>query len=79
MPREHKVYKAIVEAIKTGKLKEPFSKDDFEKECPGFSQGTYNAFLWKHRRGNPEGASELFEIVSPGKFVVKRPFKYDLN
>jgi hypothetical protein len=79
VPREQKVYKAIVEAIKAGKLKEPFSKDDFERECPRFGYGTYNAFLWKHCRGNLGGASELFERASPGKFVILRPFKYGLD
>lgn len=29
MPREHKVNRDIVEADKSGKLKEPFSKGDF--------------------------------------------------
>jgi len=79
MPKEHKVHKAIVEAMKAGKLGEPFSKEDFERECPGFGHGTYNAFLWKHRRGNARGDSELFRIVSPGKFMVPRPFGYGLD
>jgi len=79
MPRRHEVYKAIVAAMKSGKLREPFSKEDFERQCPGFGYGTYNAFLWKHRKGNPGGASELFEMVSSGKFVVLKPFKYDLD
>jgi hypothetical protein len=30
---ECKAYKSIVEGIKAGKLKEPFLKDDFEREC----------------------------------------------
>jgi hypothetical protein len=79
VPRKHEVYKAIVEAIKAGKLKEPFSKTDFERECPGFGHGTYNTFLWKHRKGNPKGTSELFERTLPGKFLVERPFKYGLG
>lgn len=79
MPSEHKVYKAIVEAIKAGRLREPFSKEDFKRECPGFGYGTYNTFLWKHREGNPGGSSELFEKLSLGKFMVLRPFKYGLD
>lgn len=79
MPREHKVYQAIVLAIKEGRLKEPFTKEDFRRACPGFGYGTYNAFLWKHRKGNPGGASELFKEVSPGKFRLLRPFKYGID
>ncbi len=41
--------------------------------------GTYNAFLWKHRVGNPGGKTELFVKVSPGKFALKRPLKYGLD
>jgi hypothetical protein len=74
----HKVYKAIVEAIRSDRLREPFSKNDFKEECHGFGQGTYNAFLPKHRVGNPGGNSELFERVSPGSFKCVRPFKYNL-
>jgi len=70
MPREHEVYRAIVKAIKEGKLKEPFTKEDFRRACPNFGEGTYNTFLWKHRKGNPGRNSELFEKVAPGKFVV---------
>ena len=72
----HEVYRAIVEAVKRGTLKEPFSKDDFESTCPGFGKGTYNAFLDKHSVGNPGGSSELFERLSPGRFSCLRPFKY---
>ena len=45
----HHVYEAIVGAVKTGSLREPFSKDDFRAACPGFGGRTYNASLWKHR------------------------------
>jgi hypothetical protein len=79
MPKEHKVYKAIVEAATAGRLKEPFSKKDFERECSGFAHGTYNTFLWKHRKDNPAGASELFKLVSPGKFALLLPLKYGLD
>jgi hypothetical protein len=72
----HKVYKAIVEAIRSARLREPFTQRDFREQCPGFGQGTYNAFLHKHRVGNPKGNSELFELISPGAFRCVRPFKY---
>jgi hypothetical protein len=74
----HKVYGAIVKAVRTGALVEPFSKADFEATCPGFGGGTYNAFLNKHARGNSGGNSELFERASPGRFRCLRPFRYGL-
>ena len=60
-------------------MKGPFTKEDFRKAFPGFGEGTYNAFLWKHRVGNPSGNTELFELVEKGKFKVVRPFKYGLE
>lgn len=75
---DHAVYSAIVAAVKNGKLAEPFTNDDFRFACPGFGNGTYNAFLHKHRKGNPAGASELFELVAPGSFTLLRPVKYGL-
>ena len=45
---------------------EPFAADDFSGACPGFSAGTYRAFLPKHARGNPGGFSELFIRVTRG-------------
>jgi len=77
--REHEVYRAIVKAVKEGRLKEPFTKEDFRRACPRFGEGTYNAFLWKHRVGNPGGNTELLELVEPGKFRLVRPFKYGLE
>jgi hypothetical protein len=74
----HKVYSAIVNAVKGGRLTEPFSKDDFQVACPGLGLGTYNAFLDKHSKGNPGGNSELFERVSAGQFRCLRPFRYGL-
>lgn len=75
----HRVYACIVRAVSIGKLKEPFARDDFRKACPGFGEGTYRAFLHKHRVGNPGGNSELFERVSPGRFKLVRPYEYGLD
>jgi len=44
----------------------------------GFGDGTYAAFLWKHRKGNPGGNSELFRLIAPGAFGMIRPFPYDV-
>ena len=74
----HKVYVAIVKAIEGGKLKEHFSSNDFRNACPGFGMGTYNAFLHKHRKGNQQGASELFELLGPNTFRLIRPIKYEV-
>lgn len=76
---KHIVYTCIVNAVKSGRLREPFTKEDFRKTCTGFGKGTYNAFLWKHRVGNPNGETELFRKIAPGKFELVRPFKYGLN
>ncbi|MFA5181225.1 MAG: hypothetical protein WC405_07870 [Syntrophales bacterium] len=73
---KHKVYGAIVRAIKAGILTEPFTSQDFRTSCPGLGNGTYNAFLHKHAKGNPKGNSELFERVATGQFKCLRPFKY---
>ena len=75
---QHKVYSAIVMAVKTKRLKEPFGQKEFRSACPGLGDGTYQAFLHKHRKGNPGGNSELFKRVEPGRFRVIRPFKYGL-
>ena len=73
----HRVYREIVRAIESGRLIEPFSKAGFRRACPGLGEGTYNAFLYKHRKGNPSNESELFEKVAPNKFICIRPFKYE--
>ena len=72
----HVVYGTIVNAVKTGKLKEAFSIPDLIKACPKLNQNTCGVFLYKHRKGNPYGNSELFERISDGKFKLIRPFKY---
>lgn len=75
---QHEVYRCIVSAVRSGSLKEPFTKDDFRETCPNFGDGTYNAFLDKHSVGNPGGYSELFERVAPGKFKLVKLIKYDI-
>lgn len=76
---DHAVYRAIVSAVNRGVLVEPFDKDDFERACPDFGKGTYNAFLDKHSAGNPGGATALFDRVAPGSFKLIRPIKYELE
>ena len=73
-----RIYSAIVTAVKSGRLQEPFTTSDFRAACPGFSHPTYAAFLDKHCKGNPDGNSELFERESSGCFKCLRPFRYRL-
>jgi len=68
-----KVYRSIVEAIQQKRLKEPFTSHDFKEACPGWAEGTYNVFLWKHRQDNPGGYTEYFELGLPGRFKLIRP------
>jgi hypothetical protein len=75
---DHMVYRAIVQAVENGKLKEPFTRKDFRLACPGLGEGTYKAFLHKHRKSNPSVTSELFEMVDTGKFKLIRPLLYGL-
>jgi hypothetical protein len=74
----HEVYAAIVSAVRSGELQEPFSPAGFRRACPGFGEGTYRAFLYKHRLGNQGGSTELFELVRPGRFSLLRPIRYGL-
>jgi len=62
-----RVVSTIDAALDRGRLKQPFSSEDFRRACPGFGGGTYQAFLWKHRRGNGH-TTELFELVAPNQF-----------
>lgn len=72
----HKIYFSILVAISSGRLKEPFSVKEYRAACPGFAESTYRNFLRKHRKGNPGKDTELFERVSPDRFIVILPFKY---
>jgi predicted aspartyl protease len=62
-----RVVTAIDAALAGGNLVEPFSNGDFRRACPGFAEGTYNAFLWKHRLGNGK-TTELFDLIAPNQF-----------
>lgn len=74
----HRVYTAIILAVRQGRLAEPFTSADFQLACPGFGRGTYNAFLHKHSTGNKGNASELFHRVAPGQFRCILPYRYGL-
>ena len=72
----HKVYSFIIKAIENGTLAEPFSIKDFKQNCPRLGDGTYKAFLYKHKVGNKGGNPELFTKIGRNKFVMVRPFLY---
>lgn len=71
---QHSTYASIVGAITRGRLNEPFSSRDWKAVCPEVPDGSCNAFLNKHRKGNPGKNSELFLRVAPGQFKCLRPF-----
>jgi hypothetical protein len=74
----HRVYRALVEAVTGGKLQEPFGQAEFRRVCPGFAEGTYRAFLWKHSGGGSDPTeSRLLERTAPGRFRLTRPFRQD--
>jgi len=60
----------VREAVQEGKLTEPFSKKNLERVFKNWGKGTYDAYLFKHRVGNPGGYLEYFERVAPGKFKL---------
>jgi hypothetical protein len=72
----HKVYGSIIQALKAGRLREPFTIKEFREACPGLGSGTYEAFLYKHRLGNPGKNTELFKQLRTGLFECIKPFKY---
>jgi hypothetical protein len=39
------LYDCIVNAVKTARLKEPFTAKDVRQACPGFAENTYGTFL----------------------------------
>jgi hypothetical protein len=67
-----RIMQCIEAAVRAGRLRQPFSNKDFKAACPGFGHGTYHAFLWKHREGNPSGETEHFRLVGPNSFVLLR-------
>jgi hypothetical protein len=74
------VYRSLVEAVTDGRLKEPFGQADFRRVCPGFAEGTYRAFLWKHSGAGgtePAARDTLLRRMAPGKFKLVRPFDDD--
>ena len=60
----------ICEAVRTGRLSEPFSSSHVKTTCPGWADQTYRTFLAKHAEGNGQ-TTELFTRVSRGRYILK--------
>lgn len=76
MPSSQEIYRTLVDAVKRGDLSEPFTKVDFERVCPGLSNGTYRSFLWRFSTGaDVPKEAVLLERVPPNGFRLVRPFK----
>ena len=60
----------IYAAVRSGRLKEPFSAGTAKRACPGWAARTYQNFFNKHRVGNPSRTTELFVRVAPGQFKL---------
>ena len=74
----HKVYIAIILAVRKGKLKEPFIAADVRRACPEINPTTPGTFLPKHAEGNRRGDSKLFERICCGSYRLLHPIKYGL-
>lgn len=57
----------IYDAVRSGRLKEPFNADMVRSACPGWADKTYNVFLSKHAVGNGT-TTELFVRVALGSY-----------
>jgi len=58
----HRVYGATVLAVKSGRLIEPFSRDDFRDACPGFGKGTYQRSWTSTRRAILAAPLNCFDV-----------------
>lgn len=60
---DHQVYSAIVSAVRSGRLVEPFSCAGFRRTCPGFGEGTYSydtflsPFTWRYGSQESDGGN----------------------
>lgn len=63
---------AIYEAVRKGRLLEPFDAKAVKRACPGWSDRTYHVFLPKHAEGNPGHNTELFVRVDRGLYRLSK-------
>ena len=71
----HKVYAAIITAVREKKLNESFTSSDVHRACPELNTRTPGILLSKHAKDNPKGYSEMFEKIGRGPFRLLWPIK----
>ena len=69
MKRVGEIYAAVPE----GRLREPFTRDDLKRACPGWPTSIYIEFLPRHSVGNKYGNAELFVKVARNQYRLNRP------
>ena len=62
----------IYEAVRQGRLSEPFDAKAVRRACPGWANRTYFVFLSKHVVGNPGNNTELFIRVRRGFYRLSK-------
>jgi hypothetical protein len=60
----------IYAAVRSGRLREPFTAATVKQACPGWADRTYHVFLSKHAEGNGT-TTELFVRVARGAYRIK--------
>ena len=60
----------IGEAVRSGRLKEPFRALDVKRACLGWAEKTYSVFLPKHRKENPSSNKEYFIQHPDGSYSL---------
>lgn len=68
--KKSKIVECIKNAIKEGRLKEPFRAKDVREACPELNTGTIPRFLWKH---SDKGGVPItyFKWVERGLYKLK--------
>ena len=65
-----KLYQDIKNAVKNGKLKEPFRTKNVKTACSRWSLIVIAVFLPKHRKNNPGGYIEYFWQIGRGLYKL---------
>jgi len=68
--RRSRVAARLRQSAADGRLPRRSTRKDFESACSDLGRGTHNAFLWKHREGNPGGYRPYVRPVGPGLFEL---------
>ena len=69
IPRGGRIIQQILQARREGRLCKQFTRQSWERECPGWSRSTYLKFLHKHRVGNGK-TTERFTWNSDGSYSL---------